>query len=459
MKNLDADIAIIGAGSAGLSVASGAAQLGLKVILFEKGEMGGDCLNYGCVPSKALIAAAAAGPMSWADAQARVKAAIAAIAPHDSQQRFEGLGVTVIREAARFADARTLESASMRVRAHRIVVATGSHAIVPPIPGLETTPYLTNETVFDLDRLPGRLIILGGGAIGVELGQAFRRLGAEVTIIEAARALNGFEPELAAPVLAALRADGVELLEGWRATAAASAPSGVALTIETQTGERRTLEGTHLLLAVGRRPSLNGLDLDRAGVRMEKGRPILSPTLQSTNKRVFFLGDASGRTLFTHAAGWHASAFVRTALFKARTPADAVAIPAALYTKPEIAQIGMTPAAARARYGEKAIALARAEFAGNDRAICERDTTGFAELVIGPGGKILGAAVVGAEAGELIAPMALALSARMTIRALTSPVFPYPTRSEIWKRAASAYFTPIVFSPRTRALVSVLKRF
>ena len=459
MKNLDAEIAIIGAGSAGLSVASGAAQLGLKVILFEKGEMGGDCLNYGCVPSKALIAAAAAGPMSWVDAKARVKAAIAAIAPHDSQERFEGLGVTVVREAARFADARTLESASTRVRAHRIVVATGSHAIVPPIPGLKTTPYLTNETVFDLDRLPGRLIILGGGAIGVELGQAFRRLGAEVTIIEAARALNGFEPELTAPVLAALRADGVELLEGWRATAAASAPSGVALTIETQADERRTLEGTHLLLAVGRRPSLNGLDLDRAGVRMEKGRPILSPTLQSSNKRVFFLGDASGKTLFTHAAGWHASAFVRTALFKARTRADAVAIPAALYTKPEIAQIGTTPAAARARFGEKAIALARAEFAGNDRAICERDTAGFAEIVIGPGGKILGAAVVGAEAGELIAPMALALSARMTIRALTSPVFPYPTRSEIWKRAASAYFTPIVFSPRTRALVSVLKRF
>ncbi|MGE0045315.1 MAG: FAD-dependent oxidoreductase, partial [Hyphomonadaceae bacterium] len=260
MKEIKADLAVIGAGSAGLSAASGAAQLGLKVVLFEKGEMGGDCLNTGCVPSKALLAAANE-KLPWADAQARVRAAIAAIAPHDSQERFEGLGCVVVREAARFVDARTLESPSVRVRAQRIVVATGSHAAVPPIPGFSDIPFLTNETVFSLNELPKKLIVLGCGAIGAELGQAFRRLGAEVTIIEPARTLAAFAPDLAAPVLAQLAADGIELLEGWSATKIEAAPvGGVSVTV-AKDSHVRTIEGSHLLLAAGRKLALDGLAL------------------------------------------------------------------------------------------------------------------------------------------------------------------------------------------------------
>jgi pyruvate/2-oxoglutarate dehydrogenase complex dihydrolipoamide dehydrogenase (E3) component len=472
MRELRADLAIIGAGSAGLSVAAGAAQLGLKVVLFEKGEMGGDCLNYGCVPSKALIAAARAahaardgarfGVMAeapytdWPKVKVYVMGAIAAIAPHDSQARFEGLGVTVIREHARFLDPRTIASESVRVRARRIVIATGSHPIVPPIPGLKETPHLTNETVFGLEELPRRLLILGAGAIGMELGQAFRRLGSEVTIIEAARALGGADREAVDILLALLRAEGVEILEGWAAVAAAKAQAGVLLTIADAGVARRTLEGTHLLLAVGRAPALDGLDLEKAHISSEKTGVTTSLTLRTGNPRVWAIGDAAGRELFTHAAGWHASVFVRNVLFKAPTRANALAIPSVVYCEPELAQIGLTEDEARKQHPD--CRIARAEFAQNDRAVCDGRTEGFAKLVIDVRGRILGATIFGAAAGELIAPVALAMSAKLSVRALTSPVLPYPTLGEIVKRAAGAYFTPLLFSPRTRALVSLLQR-
>ncbi|MCA6271179.1 MAG: FAD-dependent oxidoreductase, partial [Phenylobacterium sp.] len=273
-QTIQADIAIIGAGSGGLSVAAGAAQLGLKVVLFEKGEMGGDCLNYGCVPSKALIAAASAahaarsggplgvsaGPVTvdFVRVMAHVHETIRTIAPVDSQERFEGLGVQVVREAARFLDARTVASESVRVAARKFVIATGSRASVPPIPGLESTPYLTNETVFELNALPERLIVLGGGPIGVELGQAFRRLGSAVVIIEADDILGREDPEAAEVVRRQLLDDGVELLE--RHTVVRIEPGPILV---AKSGDDEVLiSGSHLLVAVGRTPSLEGLNLD-----------------------------------------------------------------------------------------------------------------------------------------------------------------------------------------------------
>lgn len=473
MNSLKVDVCVIGAGSAGLSVAAGAAQLGLSVVLFEAGEMGGDCLNVGCVPSKALIAAGAraqamreadgfgiagAEPrIDWNAVKAHIKSVIAAIEPNDSQERFEGLGVTVIREHARFADARTVVSDTVRVRARRFVIATGSRAFAPPIPGLDEVPYLTNETVFDLDLLPRKLLVLGGGAIGVELGQAFRRLGAEVSIVEAARALGPADREAAEIVLTKLRSEGVEILEGWKATRAARSGDGVALTLESEDGATRQVEGSHLLVAVGRKPTLDGLGLDEGGIRYNAKGIETSATLRTSNSRVWALGDAAGRELFTHAAGWHASVFVRNTLFKARTKADAQAMPAVTYCDPELAQIGLTEAQARERHGD-AVSVARWDFHDNDRAQATRATEGFCKLVLGKGGAILGATIVGAEAGELIAPVALAMSEGAKVRALTNPILPYPTRAEIVKRAAGAHFTPTLFSKPTRTLVGLLQR-
>lgn len=469
MKRYAVDLCVIGAGSAGLSLAAGAAQLGLSVVLFEAGEMGGDCLNTGCVPSKALIAAAHAAQamrtvdrfgiaateprVDWARVQAHVRGVIVAIAPHDSQERFEQLGVTVIREHARFTDSRTVISSSTQVRARRFAIATGSRAALPPIPGLATVGALTNETVFGIDALPQHLLILGGGAIGVELGQAFRRLGAEVTIIEAAVALANADREAAAIVLARLKREGVVVHEG--AAVDRVERSGDQVALQLRGGLR--LEGSHLLVAAGRTPALGALDLDKAGVAHTRAGVTVSPTLRSvSNPRVWALGDAAGGA-HTHTAGWHASAFVRNVLFKARTAAASAAIPSVVYADPELAQIGLTEAQARDTHGDR-IKVVRWDFENNDRAQAQRDTEGFCKLMTGKGGKILGATIVGAEAGELIAPVALAMSSGLTIRALTGPVLPYPTRSEIAKRAAGAFYTPTLFSPGTRTLVSILKR-
>ncbi|MBL8544263.1 MAG: FAD-dependent oxidoreductase [Hyphomonadaceae bacterium] len=474
MRELKADLCIIGAGAAGLSVAAGAAQLGLSVVLFEAGEMGGDCLNYGCVPSKALIAAADlvdrarnGGPLGldttgvsvdWPRVQAHVKRAIAAIAPHDSQERFEKLGCTVIRERARFEDERIVVSDSARVRAKRIVIATGSRAVLPPVPGLDGVGALTNESIFEIEALPSKLIILGGGAIGIELGQAFRRLGSEVVIVEAARALGAADAEARALVLQRLRTEGVEVLEGWRASKADRNAGGIALSIEDGAGAQRVIEGSHLLVAAGRAPVLAELNLEAAKVRYGKAGVETSPTLRSvSNPRVWALGDAAGRGLFTHLAGWHASVFVRNVLFKARTAADAMTIPSVVFSDPELAQIGLTESQARAQHGD-AVQVSRWSFHDNDRAQAGGDTEGFCKLVLGKGGALLGATIVGAGAGELLAPVALAMAQKRGVRALTEPVLPYPTRGEIVKRAAGAYFTPTLFSPGTRFLVKMLQQ-
>ncbi|MDX2238266.1 MAG: FAD-dependent oxidoreductase [Hyphomonadaceae bacterium] len=467
------DLCVIGGGSAGLSVAAGAAQLGLSVVLFERGAMGGDCLNAGCVPSKALIAAAAAAQatrdatrfgvhaeaprIDWSAVKAHVAGVIAEIAPIDSQERFEGLGVTVIREHARFVDGRTIASASTRVRARRVVIATGSVAAAPAIPGLDTVSFLTNETIFDVEDFPRRLLILGAGPIGVELGQAFRRLGAEVTLLEAATALPRMDEDAARIVLARLTHEGVTVRERCTATQIARDSEGVVVTVTDGGGAVSQVRGSHLLLATGRRPVIDGLDLDKAGVAFTDRGVTTDAFLRTTNPRVWALGDVAGREAFTHAAGWHASAWVRSVLFKARTRADAFAIPAVTYCDPEIAQIGLTEAQARAHYGDAAVQTARWDFTHNDRAVAERDTEGFCKLVIDKGGRILGCVVVGAHAGDVLAPVTLAMAAKLKVRALTSPVIAYPTRSEIWKRAAGAFYTPILFSPRTRALVGLLK--
>ena len=470
---IKADLVVIGAGSGGLSVASGAAQLGLKVVLFEKGEMGGDCLNTGCVPSKALLAAAktaktmreaskfgiaATEPqINWDDVKAHVNGVIEQIAPVDSQERFEGLGVNVIREYARFKDENTIESDTAEVTARRIVIAAGSTAFVPSIPGMNTLPYVTNETLFSLPEFPEHLLILGGGPIGVEMAQAFRRLGANVTIIEMAKALGNADPVHAGKALDALREEGVTILEGHKAVEVFGQPGAISVKVEHD-GEKTTVSGSHLLVAVGRISALDGLNLEAGKVEHDRKGIVTKPNLRSvSNSKVWAVGDIAGRGQFTHLAGWHASIFVQAALMKLPAKAVSEQIPAVTYIEPELAQIGLSEAQARERYGDK-VQVVEFPFHENDRAIAERDTEGGIRLFIGKGDRIVGASILGHGAGDILQILSLAMANKLKMRDLTKYISPYPTRAEIVKRAASVYFQPTVFGPLARTLVGITQR-
>jgi pyruvate/2-oxoglutarate dehydrogenase complex dihydrolipoamide dehydrogenase (E3) component len=459
------DIAVIGAGSGGLSVAAAAAQFGRKVVLFEKGEMGGDCLNYGCVPSKALLAAAkqahamrsgAAYGISPVEPQvdfgavrAHVQRAIAAIAPHDSQERFEKLGVTVVRAAARFIDDRSIEASGERYTARRMVIATGSSPALPPVPGLAEVPYLTNETLFGNETLPAHLLVLGAGPIGLEMAQAHRRLGSAVTVIEARLPLAQDDPELSAVVLERLAAEGVAILTNRAAAGVTHDASGFRIALQGG-GE---VAGSHLLVAAGRRPNVDGLGLEAAGIAFSARGITVDRGLRTTNRRVYAVGDVAGGR-FTHEAGYQAGIVIRNALFglpvKART-----SMPHVTYTDPELAQAGMTEAEARARHGGR-VKLLRWPFSGNDRAQAEGRTDGLVKIVTGPRGRILGAGIVGPGAGELIQPWILALEKGLKIGAMATPVLPYPTRGEAGRRAAVNYFQEFASNPLVRGVIRII---
>jgi pyruvate/2-oxoglutarate dehydrogenase complex dihydrolipoamide dehydrogenase (E3) component len=469
-KNLKADIAIIGAGAAGLVTAAGAASLGRKVVLFEAGEMGGDCLNYGCVPSKAILTAAhkAHGVreaarwgveaelkrVDFARVRETIAEAIAAIEPNDSQERFEGLGVTVVRERARFAGPRTLESDTVSVTAKRILIASGTRARIPGIEGLKDLPYLTNETIWSLETLPEHLIILGAGPIGTELGQAFVRLGSRVTVIEAGTPLSRFEPEHAALALEALKEDGVTLVTGQAAVSASGGPGAITLTL----ADGQTVSGSHLLVAAGRQPVLDGLNLEAAGVDTDERGLIVDDRLRTSNKRVLAAGDIAGKGGLTHLAGWHGSVIIRNLYFGLPTAQSSQPIPQAVYTDPPLAGVGLTEAEARAGHGD-AVKVSSWPFSENDRAIAESDTRGGVKLIIGKGAKLLGAHAAGARADDLIQIAGAVMARGGTVRDLTSAVAPYPTRGEVFKRAASKYYEPTVFGPFARALARILTVF
>ena len=471
-RDLKADLIVIGGGSGGLSAAAGAAMFGLKVILYEKAEMGGDCLNYGCVPSKALLSAAkyaasaresvrfgvtsGAPQVDWEGVKAHVRGAIETIAPVDSVERFEGLGVTVVQEHASFADPKTIVSATTRAHARRIIIATGSTALVPPIPGLDETPYVTNEQVFSLPQLPDHLVILGGGPIGLEMAQAFRRLGAEVTVIEMDRALARSDRDHAAIAVEALRDEGVTILEGHKAIKV-SGETG-SINVETESGQGLSnVSGTHLLVALGRRAVLDGLALDKGKVDYDHRGVQVSDKLRSiSNPRVWALGDVAGQGQFTHLAGWHASVFARRAFFKQNSKASDLPLPSVTYVAPEVAQVGLTAEDARTQHGGT-VTVASFPFAENDRAIAEGKTKGEAKLVIRKG-KIIGASIVGDGAGDIIQLVGYAMSNKLGVQSLTNFISPYPTRTEVVKRTASAYFTPKVFGKSARRLVGLLQR-
>lgn len=469
---MNVDICVIGGGAGGLAVAAGAAQMGAKTVLLEKYKMGGDCLNYGCVPSKALLAAGhaaqsvreadrfgitAADPTSRSeDIYGHVRGVIGAIEPNDSVERFEGLGVKVIEAAGKFVGRQEVEADGVRIKARRIVVSTGSTAFVSPIPGLDQVPYLTNETVFNRHQLPEHLIVIGGGPMGIELAQAHRHLGCEVTVLEMVSIMPKDDAELVDVVRQQVFRDGLDAREGVKIIRIEPYADGVRVVLEKDGGEE-VVDGSHLLVATGRRPNVVGLNLEKAGIEYsEKGIPV-DARLRTSNKKVFAIGDVAGGFLFTHVAGYHAGVVIKNALFHLPAKADHSTVPWVTYTAPELAQVGLNEAGAK--QAGKDFRVLRWPFHENDRAQAEGATDGLVKAIITPKGQILGCGIVGAHAGELIQPWVLAMSEKLKIGAMATMIAPYPTFGEVSKRAASSFYAPSLFSDRTRKIVKFLSRF
>jgi len=468
-ERLTPDICVIGAGSGGLSVAAAAAAFGVPVVLIEKGKMGGECLNTGCVPSKSLIAAAkraraiadaaafgvATQPaeIDFAEVHRHVHGVIAAIAPNDSKERFNGLGVRVIGGAARFKDRNTVVVDATEIAARRFVVATGSSPELPPIAGLDRVPYLTNETVFDLTTRPEHLIVIGAGAIGLELAQAFRRLASEVTVLEAAEPLAREDKECAAIVLDALAREGIAI----RSQVAVVRVEVAGAKVKVVLGDGgAAIEGSHLLIATGRKANTEGLALDAAGISCDRNGIVVNKGLKTSNRRVYAIGDVAGRGQFTHLANYHAGLVIRNALFRLPVKVNADLVPRVTFTDPELAHVGLTETEARSR--GITIRVLRWPYHENDRAQSEGETAGHIKVVTDRRGKVLGATIVGAAAGELITTWTLAIDRGLNIRALAGMIVPYPTLAEIGKRAAITYFLPSVTSVWVRRIIPLLRR-
>jgi pyruvate/2-oxoglutarate dehydrogenase complex dihydrolipoamide dehydrogenase (E3) component len=468
-NDITADICVIGGGSGGLSVAAGASQMGADVVLLESGKMGGDCLNYGCVPSKAMIAAAHAAhavrcagrfgidsgepTVDFEKVHDHVHGVIGAIAPHDSVERFEGMGVRVIQEHGRFVGPDRVQAGDTVITAKRIVISTGSRAGVPPIPGLEDVPFLTNETVFDKKSAPDHLIVIGGGPIGSELAQAHRRLGCEVTILEMFSVLGKDDPELTEVVKNRMKSEGIVMREDIKIMQVERTDNGVTVVIEDGSKEER-VEGSDLLVSAGRVPNLDGLYLEAAGIDYDKRGVIVDARLRTTNKKVFAIGDVAGGFQFTHVAGYHAGIVIRNALFRLPAKVDYSALSWVTYTDPELAHVGMTEVQAKQKYGD--IRVLRHSFAENDRAQAELETDGMAKVITTAKGVIVGASIVGPNAGELLQSWILPIQKKMKIGAVAGLIIPYPTLGEVNKRAAGSYYTPKLFSEKTKKIVQFL---
>lgn len=471
-KLIQTDICVIGAGSGGLSVAAGASQMGADVVLIEKSEMGGDCLNTGCVPSKALLAAAHVAQnmresdafgikstlpsVDWAQVNQHVHKVIAAIAPNDSVERFEGLGVKVIQAKAQFIDEKTVEAGDVQVRAKYFVLATGSSPFVPPIEGIDQISYFTNENIFSNQEAIDHLVVIGGGPIGMELAQAHRRLGAKVTVMEVARLLMKDDPDLTSIVIEKLRNEGITFYEGGRNLRLEKQERGFSVYCEMD-GKETCVEGSHLLVATGRRANVDGLNLEAAGITYSPHGVEVDSRLRTSNRRIFAIGDVAGPYQFTHMAAYQAGIVIRNILFKLPARVDYSAVPWVTYTDPELAHVGMSEADAKGSGRE--VRVLKWSFEENDRAQAEKRTEGLIKVITEKNGRILGASIVGLHAGELIQPWILAISQKLKIGAMAGMIAPYPTLAEVNKRIAGSFYTEKLFSDGTKKLVRFLMRF
>ncbi|MCG5053143.1 MAG: mercuric reductase [Myxococcales bacterium] len=450
------NLVVLGGGTAGLVCAAGAAGLGAKVALVEKHLLGGDCLNVGCVPSKALLGAASAlhaarnlgdfgsawqesAEASFAHAMARMRRLRADLAPIDSAARFRDLGVDVFLGQGRFTGEDTLDVGGQTLRFSRAVIATGARAALPPIPGLATSGYLTNESVFSLTTRPRRLAVIGGGPIGCELAQAFRRFGAEVTVLAAgAQLLPKEDADAAAVVRTAFEREGIHLALGSTITRVEVTGENKCLTYSPAPGAPEVrLEVDALLVAAGRAPNVEGLGLEAAGVAFEPRKGVrVDERLRTSNRRLFAAGDVAGQYQFTHAADAMARIVLRNALFFGRARSTRLIVPWATYTDPEVAHVGMGQKQADATPGVSTLTVHMKDV---DRALLEGDTEGFARVHIDRKGRILGGTLVARHAGEMIAELSLAMTAGITMGQIAETIRPYPTQAEVFKKLADAY--------------------
>jgi pyruvate/2-oxoglutarate dehydrogenase complex dihydrolipoamide dehydrogenase (E3) component len=445
----DADLIVIGAGSAGLSVAAGAVQMGARVILIEGGEMGGDCLNTGCVPSKALIeaarhakAAVAAAKLGvscsqvsidYASVMQHVHATIATIEPHDSQERFENLGVRVIRGYAKFTSKNAIIVENETITGRRIVVATGANAVAPPIKGLDQVGYFTNESFFENYDQPDHLIIVGGGPIGIEMAQAHAQLCIKTTLIERFEILPRELADTRDLVRKKLSHDGVTVFENCDILGIKESDAIKSITL----GDGQIIDGSHLLIATGRRANFQGLNLSAAGIETTDVGIKVDDSLRTTNRAVYAIGDVIGREQFTHVAGYHASSVVRSALFGLPAKVKTHHIPRVTYCDPEVASVGdISDGPGIEKY--------RVEYDGLDRAIAGDRAEGFAQMWL-KNGRVRGVTIVGAQAGELIHFWSLIIAQNLKLSKVSSVITPYPTLSDINKKLIGAYFTPRLF--------------
>ena len=443
------DLVVIGGGAAGLVTAGGAAQLGARTLLVERHRLGGECLYTGCVPSKALIAISArrraGATIDWAAAKTAIAGAIATIEPHDSAERFGGFGVEIVFGEATFTGHDEITVGDRRITARRFVIATGSDAAVPPIAGLADVPFLTNDGIFDLPDLPDHLLIIGGGAIGCELSQSFARLGARVTIVDVGTLLPNDDPDAVAVVRDQLRADGVVIHEG-AAIARASTGNGLVM---LHLGDGSVLTGSHLLVAAGRKARMDGYGLDVAGVAVTPAGITVDRYLRTSNRRIFAIGDCRAGPRLTHAADQDARTVIQNALFPFRKATDYSALPAATFTDPELAQVGLTEAKARAAHAD--IQVLRHDFDHNDRSVAEGDMRGFVKIMA-VGNRVVGMTIVGAHAGELLALATFAVAGKLSLSDLANRTFAYPTLAEAIRFAAELPGQAKLFTPTVRRL-------
>jgi len=460
------DICVIGGGSGGLSVAAGAIQMGASVVLCEGGKMGGDCLNYGCVPSKAMIEASRAmhhiakaksfgidvleATVDYKKVQQHVRNVIAKIEPHDSVERFESLGVTVIEHHAKLVDKHTVQAGDQIIKAKYIVLATGSRANIPPIIGLENTKYYTNENIFELDKQPEHLLVIGGGPIGVELAQAHALLGSKVTIIEVdGNILAPVDSDARAVVLKEFESLGIDVATNAKIEQVQEL-DGI---IEIDLGDK-TVSGSHLLVAAGRKPNIDNLGLDIAGVNNTQKGVVTDNRLRTNHKNIFAIGDIAGPFQFTHAAGYQAGIVIQNILFKLPAKVNYKAFPWTIYTTPEVSAVGMSITDAE-KIGAKVLEIT---YNDNDRAQAGLATNGLVKVAVDKKGYILGATIVGENAGDLITQWTIAINNKLKIKAMASHIVAYPSLSELNKRVAGSYFTPTLYSKKVKKVVRLLMK-
>lgn len=467
------DICVIGAGAAGLSVAAGASRLGISVALIEANAMGGDCLNYGCVPSKSLLSASrhyymAKNSIKYgfntsvdkADIPCildKVREIITQIEPHDSIERFTALGVRVYTGFASFIDHKTISINNEKIEARYFVIATGARALIPAITGIDTVKYYTNETIFSLDETPKHLLVLGSGPVGCELADAFAMLGVKVSLIARSKILAKEDEELVALLCNSLKEHGVNIYQNTKTLAIANKDGEISLEVE-QDGIRSVITGSHLMVATGRSANIKQLNLESADVSYSENGITVNEKLCTSNKKIYALGDAIGGYEFTHIAGYHAGIIIRNILFRQRSKVDYTAVPWVTYTYPELAHVGLNINDAKAKFGNK-IRITEFEYKDNDRARTEREIIGKIKLITNTGGKILGVSILGTSAGELLFPWIDLINRGETVKAITKNIIPYPTLYEINKQVVSKYYTPILFSNKVRLIVKMLKIF